>query len=162
RRSRIIPKSFARIATSCIGCDCMRVGKITTMERVAQHSDVAMVAFSRAATRTPACDEYVCWSRMQAEAGQTLESIVARKERERRAGNGVFFWGVGNAPASMSRDLARAEIPVRVIFSIMKSRPKRIDSNPSKVVVWRRYVDANGVARDLPPHAMVTSRAHSS
>jgi hypothetical protein len=39
--------------------------------------------------------EYVCCSRMQAEAGQALSAIVRRKEMERRAGRGQFSgaWG---------------------------------------------------------------------
>jgi hypothetical protein len=92
-------------------------------------------------------DEYVCWSRMQAEAGQPLETIVARKELERQAGDGVFLWGVGNAPAAVTSLLAKARLPVRAIFSIMKSRPKSIDLAPRRVVIWRRYIDANGVER---------------
>ncbi|MDP3634926.1 hypothetical protein [Phenylobacterium sp.] len=107
-------------------------------------------------------EEYVCWSRMQAEAGQGLTTIVARKENERKAGDGIFFWGVGNAPSAITNVLARTHQPVRAIFSVMKSRPKSIDSAPSRVVAWRRYIDANGVEQDLPPHALVTSRADSS
>lgn len=106
-----------------------------------------------------ALGSYVCWSRMQAEAGQRLESIVDRKEQERRAGSGVFFWGVGNAPPLIAGTLARAGLPVRVVFSIMKSRPKLVDVRPARTVVWRRFIDANGVERDLPAHALVTSRA---
>lgn len=71
--------------------------------------------------------EYVCWSRMQAEAGQQIETIVSRKELERRAGNGSFMWGVGNPPAIITGALARAKVPVHVIFSMMKSRPKAVD-----------------------------------
>lgn len=107
-------------------------------------------------------DEYVCWSRMQAEAGQSLESIIARKEIERCAGKGVFFWGVGNPPAVITRVLARARIPVKVIFSIMKSRPKAIDVSPSRTLVWRRYIDIQGVVRPLPSHVLVTSRGNSA
>lgn len=79
-------------------------------------------------------DEYICWARMQAEAGQGLDEIVARKERERRAGGGTFFWGVGNAPAAIVNVLARAAMPVRAIFSVMKSRPKAVDVSPSRTV----------------------------
>jgi hypothetical protein len=107
-------------------------------------------------------DEYVCWSRMQTEAGQALEAIVERKERERKAGAGSFLWGVGNAPAHVTNVLARAGIPVRAVFSVMKSRPKAVDVAPSRTVVWRRYIDAEGVERPLPPHALVTSRGDSA
>lgn len=106
-------------------------------------------------------DEYVCWSRMQAEAGQALSEIVARKERERRAGNGTFFWGVGNAPATITSALARTAAPVRAVFSIMKSQPRAVDLSPSSTVVWRRYLDAWGTERSLPAHALVTSRGET-
>jgi hypothetical protein len=107
-------------------------------------------------------EEYVCWSRMQAEAGQRLDAIIARKELERRAGDGSFLWGVGNAPAVVANVLARAHVPVRAVFSIMKSRPKVVDAAPARTVAWRRYIDAQGVDRPLPPHALVTSRGDSA
>ncbi|MDX8449628.1 hypothetical protein [Mesorhizobium captivum] len=105
---------------------------------------------------------YVCWSRMQAEAGQPLEIIVKRKETERRLGGGLFCWGVGNAPASAISALARMGTPVSAIFSIMKSKPKSIDAKPGRVVAWRRYFDSEGVLRPLPAHVLVTSRGDSA
>lgn len=116
----------------------------------------------RARPETALTEEYLCWSRMQAEAGQALEAIVERKERERQAGGGSFLWGVGNAPAHVTHVLARAGIPVRAVFSVMKSRPKAIDVAPSRTVIWRRYIDAQGVERPLPPHVLVTSRGDSA
>lgn len=109
-----------------------------------------------------ATQEYVCWSRMQAEAGQDLSAIIRRKELERRAGSGQFLWGVGNAPAALIGALSRIKHSVEVIFSIMKSRPRRADSAPPRTVVWRRYVGHDGGLRPLPPHALVTSRADSA
>lgn len=107
-------------------------------------------------------DEYICWSRMQAEAGQPLESIVSRKEAERRAGDGLFFWGVGNAPAVMISALARLNRRIPVVFSVMKSRPKAIDIAPNRTFAWRSYIDAFGAERPLPPHVIVTSRGDSA
>jgi len=107
-------------------------------------------------------ETYVCWSRMQTEAGQTLDTIVRRKEYERQAGDGLFFWGVGNAPATAISALARLSIPVPVIFSVMKSRPKAIDTLPSRTVVWRKYIDQFGKERTLPASALVTSRGDSA
>ncbi|MBN9023308.1 MAG: hypothetical protein J0H08_14695 [Rhizobiales bacterium] len=107
-------------------------------------------------------EEFVCWSRMQAEAGQALDAIVRRKEMERRAGRGSFCWGVGNAPATMTNALARLGHPVLAIFSIMKSRPKAVDVQPARIFAWRRYVDSTGCVRPLPRHVLVTSRADSA
>ena len=105
--------------------------------------------------------QYLVWTRMQAEAGQGLEAIIQRKERERQASGGYFFWGVGNAPALMISSLARTEAPTPVIFSRMKSRPKAVDQNPKSTVIWRKYIDCYGKVRPLPPYALVTSRGES-
>lgn len=107
-------------------------------------------------------EDYVCWSRMQAEAGQQLHAIIDRKERERQAGSGLFFWGVGNAPATQIRVLARMGIAIPVIFSAMKGRAKVIDAAPTRTLAWRQYIDSNGAERPLPPGALVTSRGHSA
>jgi hypothetical protein len=107
-------------------------------------------------------DEYVCWSRIQAEAGQQLDAIMRRKEIERQAGDGCFLWGVGNPPSRMAHVLARAGVPVRAVFSVMKSRPKPIDVAPARTLVWRRYIDLEGAERLLPPNVLVTSRGDSA
>jgi hypothetical protein len=103
--------------------------------------------------------ERVCWTRMQTEAGQELGRIVRRKELERRAGNGLFFWGVGNPPSRAIPRLARAAAAIDVLFSVMKSRPKAEDVSPALVVAWRGYVDPDGVVRPVPENVLVTSRA---
>ncbi len=96
---------------------------------------------------------------MQAEAGEGLSHIVRRKDLERRAGAGLFFWGVGNAPSRAIPALARAGEAIDVLFSVMKSRPKAHDVAPSRVLAWRSYVDIDGVVRPVPAHVLVTSRA---
>lgn len=116
------------------------------------------------AAGTPALsdrEDVACWTRMQSEAGQGLARIFARKEIERRAGGGLFFWGVGNPPATATVTLARAGVIVPVYFSVMKSKPKAQDAAPERVVSWRRFVDAYGVLRDIPSHVVVTSRVSS-
>lgn len=103
-------------------------------------------------------DDLVCWTRMQAEAGQPLDQIVARKELERQAGQGLFCWGVGNAPASLIGSLARSGTPVTVIFSKMKGKARLEDSRPKRVLLWRRFTDLNGDERELPTNVIITSR----
>lgn len=107
-------------------------------------------------------DRIVCWTRMQAEAGQRLDAIIARKELERQASGGLFLWGVGNAPSRLTWVLARAGLPVRAIFSVMKSKPKPADSAPAAVLLWRAYIDGGGAERPLPDTCVVTSRADSA
>lgn len=104
----------------------------------------------------------VCWSRMQAEAGQQLEAIVLRKETERLANGGVFCWGVGNPPAKSVGRIRASRQPVDAIFSIMKSKPKAIDAAPERVVLWRTYFDEAGAELPLPEGSIVTSRADSA
>jgi hypothetical protein len=118
----------------------------------------AFIAEGRQSALPRVREEYVCWSRMQAEAGQGLEAIIARKELERRANQGLFLWGVGNAPAVMTKVLAKSGHPIEVIFSIMKSKPKAADVAPSRTLLWRKYLDADMLERPLPYHAIVTSR----
>jgi len=105
--------------------------------------------------------ERLCWTRMQAEAGEGLSRIVRRKDLERRTGDGLFFWGVGNAPSRAIPALARTAAAIDVLFSVMKSRPKLHDVAPERVLAWRSYVDADGVVRLIPRNVLVTSRAGS-
>lgn len=106
--------------------------------------------------------ETICWSRMQTEAGQELDAIIHRKELERLAGNGVFCWGVGNAPSRSIPQLARAGADVDVVFSVMKSRPKAVDVAPSRLRIWRSFFDHSGREQPLPPATLITSRADAS
>lgn len=110
-------------------------------------------------TADPLREAYVCWSRMQAEAGQTLETIIQRKELERRSNGGLFVWGVGNAPARLTRLLAQAQKPVRAIFSVMKSKPRPTDALAEDLLLWRNYIDIDGTEQPLPAGSIVTSRA---
>ena len=121
------------------------------------------ILFEKHALPLPAVvGDYLCWSRMQTEAGQPLEAIVERKELERRAGNGLFFWGVGNAPAAVMRFLANIGLAIPVVFSVMKSRPKAHDVRPASVLLWRSYIGNDKVQRPLPPHVVVTSRGSTA
>lgn len=103
---------------------------------------------------------FVCWTKMQTEAGQSLDLILSRKELERRTGNGLFCWGVGNAPSKVIPQLAQANEEVDVFFSVMKSKPKQQDVEPGSVYVWRTFFDRDGVETALPPHLVVTSRSN--
>lgn len=105
--------------------------------------------------------DVVCWSRMQTESGETLGSIVSRKELERRTGNGLFYWGVGSAPARITSRFAISHIPVDVVFSIMRSKPRNIDVRPSSVLIWRGFLDGEGNRRRLPTGVLITSRGRT-
>jgi len=115
-----------------------------------------LVEISADLPASSASPRFVCWTKMQAEAGQDLTDIFRRKEYERRAGNGVFFWGIGS-PLDFSR--LRSSDRVDLVFSTMLSAPKNEDKNPESVLVWRKYVDAAGQEVDLPPHVLLMSRA---
>lgn len=100
----------------------------------------------------------VCWTRMQAEAGQDLRTILSRKDMERRAGEGLFFWGVGNAAPRSLGEVVRSNKRVDVVFSVMKSKPRQVDVSPSSIFVWRKFFDLDGLEREIPEHVLVTSR----
>lgn len=109
-------------------------------------------------TSAPNLSSVVCWTRMQAEAGQDIQEIVARKELERLAGEGLFFWGIGNAPSRSIKELAKSYEDIDVVFSLMKTRPKVRDAAPMGILAWLSYLDANGLERPVPPGVLVTSR----
>lgn len=97
---------------------------------------------------------------MGTEAGQPLETILRRKELERKAGNGIFAWGIGNSLGS-SPDFAKQAAPngnIDVLFSPMKSTPKAIDVAPTQLVLWLTYHSRERGITNLPIHMLITSR----
>jgi len=104
--------------------------------------------------------EYFVWSKMQAEAGQPLDAIIARKEAERIAGNGIFWWGIGSSLGKAVIEAAKesgGELPV--LFSIMPSKPKKIDITPGEVWLWTTWENPDGDKVPIPGHVLVTSRS---
>ncbi len=105
--------------------------------------------------------ESFVFSKMGAESGEALAAIIRRKEYERQLGDGMFAWGIGNALGNAVALLA-AEVPEPIaVFSVMPSKPKKEDEQPSSVLLWTAYEDSNGAAHPLPAHMLVTSRGHA-
>jgi hypothetical protein len=101
---------------------------------------------------------YFCWTRFGTEAGQAITQIIERKERERKAGRGMFLWGIGNAVGpSIIRLLQVCDQP-EAIFSPISSAPRKCDTNPSATVAWTEAVGVDGEPFKMPEHALVTSR----
>ncbi|MGA8552434.1 MAG: hypothetical protein WB678_19605 [Stellaceae bacterium] len=105
---------------------------------------------------------YFIWSKMQMESGLSLSQILVLKEAERLAGDGVFWWGIGSA---LDRDaICRAAMnaggTLPVLFSLMLSRPQRIDTHPDHVNLWTKW-EADGKAQELPIHVLEFSRGHA-
>jgi len=98
---------------------------------------------------------------MQAESGQPIEVIIRRKELERANGNGLFYWGIGNDLRKSMRELTCRTSSPEVLFSIMPSKPKKLDRDACSLLLWTEYLDADGSSRQLPSHALVISRAHT-
>jgi len=99
-----------------------------------------------------------CWTKMQAEAGQRLDLIVRRKELERLAGNGRFFWGIGNSVRKRVGDLVNRVSAPRAIFSTMKSAPKSSDVRPDSTLLWTAHFDRDGSPRPLPEYVLLLRR----
>jgi hypothetical protein len=98
---------------------------------------------------------------MQAEAGQSLELILMRKELERAAGSGLFFWGIGTSLGAKLIELLRRVANPKVLFSVMKAKPKPEDASPEGIFLWTSYVDLFGGKHRLPEHVVVLSRANT-
>lgn len=106
--------------------------------------------------------EVFCWTKYGAESGEPALSIIERKELERRLNGGLFLWGVGNSiRPSLQRLLGQAALR-EILFSPMVSQPRKRDSQPSALVVWRRALGFDGNDYRIPAHSLVISRAPSS
>jgi hypothetical protein len=101
---------------------------------------------------------YFCWTRFGTEAAQTVTQILERKEAERRAANGVFLWGIGNAVGQSIVELLQSAAEPVVLFSAIKSAPKSIDVIPRTVAAWTGARGLRGKPYTLPNQALVTSR----
>ncbi|MBT2117787.1 hypothetical protein KK141_17280 [Dyella sp. LX-66] len=101
-----------------------------------------------------------CWTKMGAEAGQSLDDILRRKDLERQCGRGVFAWGIGNS-VGPAIHYARTQVAIDELFALftpMKSAPKLIDSAPSQILMWTSYYTSENGTSTLPAHMLVTSR----
>lgn len=99
-----------------------------------------------------------CWTRMGTEAGQPLNAIIERKEKERESGDGVFFWGIGTALGQKIWEFIDSGLQPLTLFSPMKAKPKKIDIEPKTVSIWSAYIDRCGRKHPVPDYAYVTSR----
>lgn len=99
-----------------------------------------------------------CWTKHGTEAGEDISAILARKEAERVASGGTFFWGIGNAIGPSVETLLTHTSAPQVIFTPMRSRPAARDVAPTQVAVWRRGVGLDGEPFELPDYSRVTSR----
>lgn len=91
-----------------------------------------------------------CWTRMGTEAGETLESILSRKERERQATGGLFLWGIGNSIGGAIVALAGRVQEPEVLFSCTKTQARPIDVTPDRKVVWTGALTTVGQRYQLP------------
>jgi hypothetical protein len=105
-----------------------------------------------------ALPNYFCWTRFGTEAAQPIEAIFARKEEERLANEGLFFWGIGNAVGPSMRELIRRSDSPEVLFSPIKSAARVEDSAPPAVVAWTSAETLAGRPFQLPTASLITSR----
>lgn len=102
--------------------------------------------------------EAFVWSRMGIEAGEALERIVERKELERDAAGGTFFWGIGSSVGNAVRSLLGITSNPEVMFSPILGVPRAVDAAPEATARWTAGVGLDGRRIRLPEAAVVTSR----
>jgi hypothetical protein len=98
------------------------------------------------------------WTKFGTEAGQSISDILRRKEKERIDNGGVFYWGIGNAVGPSIIELLRHCDKPEVLFSPIKSTPRRVDIAPESVVTWTVASGLDGEPHRLPVWSMITSR----
>ncbi len=103
--------------------------------------------------------EQFCWTRFGTEAGEPIEAILARKERERIVNGGVFLWGIGNGLKPSMQELVRNNPDPEIIFSPIRSAPRKVDVAPKTVVMWSAGKTMDDKRYELPRGSFVTSRA---
>jgi len=103
--------------------------------------------------------ELFCWTKVGAESGEGLTAIICRKELERQAGQGTFYWGVGNSVGPAVTELAIDGGHPAVVFSRMRAAPSKRDPEPRALLLWRACLDRRGNVLPLPDHVVVTSKA---
>jgi hypothetical protein len=99
-----------------------------------------------------------CWTRFGTEASQTIEQILNRKEQERLANSGTFFWGIGNAIGPSMRELVRLNAHPEVLFSPIKGKPRPADIAPPSVAAWASACGIFGEPFAMPKSSLITSR----
>lgn len=109
-------------------------------------------------TDTAELPDLFCWTKYGTEAGEDIGAILARKEAERLAGDGTFFWGIGNAIGPSIEVLLAHVAEPQVVFTPMRSRPAARDVTPAQVAVWHRGIGLDGEPFELPDFSRVTSR----
>ena len=100
---------------------------------------------------------WFCWSRFGTEAGQLINDILDRKEQERIANRGMFFWGIGNPLGPSMKELLRRTEDPEVLFSPIKSAPRAEDVAPPEVVAWTSAETLSGEFYSMPDSSLVTS-----
>lgn len=98
-----------------------------------------------------------CWTRFGSEAGEAFASILERKERERRANGGVFYWGIGNSVGLSVADLVRLTDQPEVLFSPIRGRARPKDVAPAVTLRWTAAHGIDGSAYLLPSQVVVHS-----
>ncbi len=102
---------------------------------------------------------YFVWTKMQAEGGQPLATIISLKEAERAAGNGVFWWGFGTSLGKAVYQLAtQAGGTLPILFSRMITSAQKKDANPEMAFLWTEWEDCKGQIRAIPSHVLEWSR----
>lgn len=103
------------------------------------------------------------WSRIRAESAEKLEGILRRKELERRIGDELFCWGIGQSLGQSAAVLRVLQSHPKALFSPMLSRPRPADASPPCLLVWTAYESDEGSLIPLPEHVLITSRgAHEN
>lgn len=91
------------------------------------------------------------------EAGESIESIIRRKEAERLANDGVFYWGIGNSVAPGIGALVECAALPEVLFSPIKSKARPVDVAPRQVIRWRGAITLAGEHMVIPDAVRITS-----
>ena len=101
--------------------------------------------------------KHFCWTRFGNVGGESMESVIARKERERISA-GLFLWGIGSAIGLSIRLLLALERPPIVVFSPMLSDFKDKGVNRDFPMLWSEAIGLDGEPWQIPSGVACSSR----
>ena len=97
------------------------------------------------------------WSLMGEDAAEPLSHIITRKEAERKAGGGEFWWSIGSTIAKELEEVAISNggsLPV--FFSALGLQGG--GGSKQQICVWNGWRSRDGKRRDhIPGHVLITS-----
>lgn len=144
--------------------DGARLGEPAMRSRAISHRHIQKTIEQRSSSlahkyRSDMTQNFVA-TKVTDQSEERYEHIRARKEAERTAGNGEFWWGIGVSLGSNGIRAAKdAGEQLPVIFVRNRTHTKQSQVPAARKVLWTKWESEDGEWVDIPLHVVITSAA---